>query len=437
VKLRIWVEFAANGGVIEDISPAQDAELLTIGNITTSQDKYWEVWGNSKFADIDYFEREILAVYFEKPENYGEWLVFHGEGGNTKPHPRYSSVIVPDDFVVPPDLLPFGERLIDEALDSLEDALRARGLSRTADLVEQSRNAASLREVIKEQVTAHTELLDEALNGGEAFNEAEYEAASRASVRKFLNDLGDELGDGSIPLALGDGLTSQVGWGSRGDEPLRVVLYDAPFVQLWGELDAAVGGSGNDTIYADSDSGQTVVGAAGNDTIKDDLFDHAADRLYGGSGDDSIESLQGYDLLYGGPGNDELRGGWGGHTVDGGSGNDIIVSRDGAEDDLPDMLAGGSGDDRIRLGAYSDQIFGGSGRDRFVIGEEYAFVDTGGLPAGVQAFEGALIWDLEAGDVIEVEGRRLDRPARYVESQATGAGIELVVDGQAVMLNTC
>ena len=87
-------------------------------------------------------------------------------------------------------------------------------------------------------------------------------------------------------------------------------------------IENAVGGSGNDTLVANS-KGSELSGGDGNDTLK-------------GGGKS--------DTLYGGDGND---------LISAGGGNDIIVGGDGAGDDTYD---GGAGIDTMRYSSATDAI---------------------------------------------------------------------------------
>ncbi|HMS71954.1 MAG TPA: calcium-binding protein, partial [Baekduia sp.] len=89
----------------------------------------------------------------------------------------------------------------------------------------------------------------------------------------------------------------------------------------------------------------------------------AADRLYGGPGNDTLEGLGGEDTLNGGPGNDRLLGGPHVDNIFGGSGDDLV---DGGQSD--DVLRGDAGNDTIYGRNGEDLLFGGTGRDRLVGG---------------------------------------------------------------------
>ena len=129
--------------------------------------------------------------------------------------------------------------------------------------------------------------------------------------------------------------------------------------------DTIYGGFGNDTIYGDSDGGEgkadTIFGddgtsgvAGGNDIIYGDgTKGHhlAADTIDGEGGNDMIygdaSGAEGSaDSLYGGYGNDLIDTGGGNDYAEGNVGNDILLGGDGGEG-AADTLDGGFGPDII------------------------------------------------------------------------------------------
>jgi Ca2+-binding RTX toxin-like protein len=80
------------------------------------------------------------------------------------------------------------------------------------------------------------------------------------------------------------------------------------------------GGSGNDTLRG-GDGNDTLFGGAGNDA------------LYGDAGDDYLDGGSGNDSLYGGAGNDTLVGGLGNDLLDGGAGDDTYIFHRGDGND--------------------------------------------------------------------------------------------------------
>ncbi len=88
----------------------------------------------------------------------------------------------------------------------------------------------------------------------------------------------------------------------------------------------------------------------GNDTILGG--DIASDEIHGGAGDDFIrafatspEDATAADRLFGGPGDDVVIGGNGADVIDGGRGNDFLTGNDGA--DVFIFRNNGSGEDLV------------------------------------------------------------------------------------------
>jgi len=99
----------------------------------------------------------------------------------------------------------------------------------------------------------------------------------------------------------------------------------------------------------------------------DDLEQLVSIKVDGTSHGDKLYGYAGGDELSGNGGNDRLDGWLGGDTVKGGGGNDLIdgggkVRFDGGDDHAADSLYGGTGNDTIHAGA-GDHAFGGSGND--------------------------------------------------------------------------
>ncbi|TCO74046.1 Hint domain-containing protein [Rhodovulum euryhalinum] len=114
-------------------------------------------------------------------------------------------------------------------------------------------------------------------------------------------------------------------------------------------------GAGNDRIFSGSGA-DSISGGDGNDTITADYGD---DTLSGGDGNDSISASFGNDLVDGGAGNDTIYDGFGTDTVHGGAGDDVLWAGRG---DL-DMIYGDDGADTINVDTEfgSDTIHGGEG----------------------------------------------------------------------------
>ncbi|MFY9294377.1 MAG: M10 family metallopeptidase C-terminal domain-containing protein [Methylorubrum rhodinum] len=196
-------------------------------------------------------------------------------------------------------------------------------------------------------------------------------------------------------------------------------------------IEAAIGGSGNDTIYGNA-VGNGLTGNSGNDRIFG--FDggdtlnggFGNDMLYGGTGGDSLDGGPGDNRLYGEDGSDTLRSGSGKDYIDGGTGfdyvsysasnagvtvdlalgkvldgyasGDTIVGIEGAygsafADNLSgattaSSLYGGGGDDKLRGLGANDILYGEAGNDTIVGGAGRDIV-FGGDGFDTAVFEGS------------------------------------------------
>lgn len=155
--------------------------------------------------------------------------------------------------------------------------------------------------------------------------------------------------------------------GGPGNDVIDIGIQSFPAVAIYAPVNAPSvisGGSGDDRIY----------GGSGRDTINGDWGN---DRLFGGRGRDTLIGGWGNDTLDGGSDDDRLSGGFGNDTLVGGFGNDVL-SGDAGNDRLGsigggpvgpepgnDTLLGGSGNDTLLGGEGADRIFGGAGRDSF------------------------------------------------------------------------
>ena len=126
-------------------------------------------------------------------------------------------------------------------------------------------------------------------------------------------------------------------------------------IQTYGGNDFVYGQDGNDTISGGTGDDH-LFGDAGNDTI---YAGAGNDDLYGGIGADSLHGEDGNDIIHAGDGDDvNVKGGDGSDRIYGDSGNDVLDGEVGA-----DTLYGGSGTDTISGGDDGDWLYGGFDND--------------------------------------------------------------------------
>ncbi len=116
---------------------------------------------------------------------------------------------------------------------------------------------------------------------------------------------------------------------------------------------------------------RVIVGTNKTETINIGTTTVGTDMIFGGNGDDTINSGAGNDLICGGNGGGVVNGGLGNDTLDGGNGNDTLRGSDGN-----DRILGGGGNDTLEGGNDNDVLEGGQGNDTL----------TGGL--GADSFSG-------------------------------------------------
>ena len=195
-------------------------------------------------------------------------------------------------------------------------------------------------------------------------------------------------------------------------------------------MDTVFGGAGNDWIETGDDA-DYIDGGDDNDTINGGIDD---DTILGGAGDDSIIGGHGSDSIEGNDGDDWINAGdstllWGQEpdatdpvptngmdTVDGGAGNDTIFGQD---DD--DSLAGGTGDDLVDGGIDDDVIDGGEGNDT-LMGDQGADTVTGGLGEDV-------IYGDDTGNTLDILDATDPDPDDNRDHLDGGAGDDTIYGG--------
>ena len=101
---------------------------------------------------------------------------------------------------------------------------------------------------------------------------------------------------------------------------------------------------------------RVIVGTNKTEVINVGTTTVGTDMIFGGNGDDTINSGAGNDLICGGNGGGIINGSLGDDTIDGGNGNDTLRGGDGN-----DLIFGGGGNDTLEGGNDNDTLNGGSG----------------------------------------------------------------------------
>ena len=175
------------------------------------------------------------------------------------------------------------------------------------------------------------------------------------------------------------------------------------------DRDLVDAGAGNDTIITGDDR-DTILGGDGDDSINSGIDD---DEVYGGAGNDFINDVQGADYIEGGDGDDTILAGIdtfsdyvgddpnlpigsilsdpnttdGMDTVYGGAGNDFIQTGDDA-----DWIDGGTGNDTIHAGIDDDTVLGGEGDDSIIGGHGSDSILGGDGDDWINAGDSNLLW---------------------------------------------
>jgi Ca2+-binding RTX toxin-like protein len=123
--------------------------------------------------------------------------------------------------------------------------------------------------------------------------------------------------------------------------------------------DSLFGGAGDDTLLIDALDGQSIDGGAGFDVavitgatgVTLDLGPTNLEAVLGGDGNDTFSNTgKGRVVMMGGAGNDVLKGGAGDDVLQGGTGRDVMVDLTGGNDTY--LYARGDGADTIQEGGW-------------------------------------------------------------------------------------
>ena len=173
----------------------------------------------------------------------------------------------------------------------------------------------------------------------------------------------DASGVRAIVLRTGGGSdTTQISVGTSLPSGVALTVYLGPGADSWSGSRA-----GRETVY----------GGDGNDAI--DTYG-GNDRVYGEAGRDTIDGGGGNDVLRGGPGPDDVSGRDGHDAVRGDGGDDKLYGNTGR-----DALYGGDGGDLLSGGLASDALDGNAGNDRLIDddrGQASSFLSADNLVGG-------------------------------------------------------
>lgn len=162
----------------------------------------------------------------------------------------------------------------------------------------------------------------------------------------------------------GDGTISILEWnetsGTCAGEPARLYEMNSENPKLFfhGNPGQVIGSSSDDDIRTGV-GGDCVDGGEGHDVV---FAAGDADQIYGGPGDDQMSGGLGPDLIRGGPGDDFLCENLGYSPTTCALGGHSYRARDSQ----PNVMYGGPGNDTLDSGKSVDRMFGGPGDDTII-----------------------------------------------------------------------
>lgn len=201
---------------------------------------------------------------------------------------------------------------------------------------------------IKNNQASYTEVAYSynAVTGEVTFGAAQVDITAQEDVAHnailWVNDVnfyGGDLGD----TITAHGMSMDI-YGGAGND---YIVHDGA---IWGQV---YGGDGDDTIYRDTDQ-SSVYGEAGNDTIINDAyFNHRANVIDGGEGNDTYEINKACN------------------PTDSGGDNIYNVNTDNSS------ITAGSGNDTFYINGNNNIVLGAGGDDYFVIDGDNNIIDGG------------------------------------------------------------
>lgn len=182
-----------------------------------------------------------------------------------------------------------------------------------------------------------------------------------------------------------------------------------------GGSDTQYGGAGDDYIYSSVGTPETIDGGTGNDWLNTTTWSGAyfvdlagvgnntnyagesfinMENAITGAGNDTIYGTSGNNYIDTGAGNDSVLAGLGNDTVWGGTGNDWLGAGQGN-----DFVFGQDGNDTLQGGQGADSMYGGTGSDYYYVDNilDYWEESTAGAAGGVDTVESSVdVSDLRA-----------------------------------------
>lgn len=374
----------------------QGNPYLKIGDIETSQRKYSLEFGfgdpgEESFRDtFDYPEFSIGFATFVRPADYGARGTYQtetsGGGTRTTSYQIWHVATVPDDYVLPADILfPQAGNVINSYLnysvDLLFDYAKNNGIN--VGPLATAFNTYGLYDTLKSHMETQFGLIQDALNG--KIDAQQLMMLSDQAALGFAADLaGSAVG---VPGPLVEAIKAIVATQISTQNPSQdyAVAYlnhgaAAYFVPPVPTAFREVGSLQSDELYDHYTNGDVVVGGAGDDVVRGDI---GSDILVGGAGSDTldygavaadldislirntaistmggfVDQLAGFENLVGGRGSNRLEGSNASNTLSGVNGKQNSLIGLAGED----QLIGGAGKDTLDGGADFDTAIYNSG----------------------------------------------------------------------------
>ena len=210
-------------------------------------------------------------------------------------------------------------------------------------------------------------------------------------------------------------------------EPFRIYASNDSyqvFEAIFAGADRVYGSTASDFVQT-GNGGDTITGGTGHDT----LFGMYGDNLvYGNTGDDYIGGDIDSDTIYGGQGADLVHGGGGGDVIYGNLGNDTLTGENRGDpsyvSDSPAVYYGGQGDDILAAAAGADTLFGNTGNDTL----------AGGGGADRYVFGGGMGDDVIYGYESQLDQIELRGGLALVSSAVVGGDTVVTLTGGTITL---